>query len=577
MPLLAAACVSLAALATSPDLAERKATLERSLHAQLDGKGPKAAGAWLRTEAGGLACLQWMLLERAGTVPEGRAETVEWLLSDRKALEAFLGSGDVQDGRWSDALAVLGRVVDADAGAHEGLAMRLAAATALTFSTPVRAMSDGSEIDPVRRYAAFRDWDRAGALSPCFRDLCTWELRSVVGSWATDEDLEWARRSIKPELRARNRIGDAAHMLAYRETNARGVSVQEGRRFYDDKPMTLPVMLEYGGVCGAISRFGASMCQAHGIPAMPVGQPGHCAFIWQREPHAWALNNDVSGWAESRRHDGIQMTWGDQAWLVPLMQAAQRNQAAYLDAEMLRAWSRAVPATAREAMLAAACEACPEDFAAWTDRADALDRPRASAWRDLVADAARGLKAHPLAWEAIAQRAERALLGERPSDRARQDLATGVARMLGGMAATADPSEVAAAWCRAVARLASQGAPKEARTAVRAMVMGEDAAGTAISRQDAERAVRTAMESLVPLEECAAWRPAAERLVRGAVAQAAARDAAARALRAKVMDLAGRTRGADARWLAGQVAEAATRAKDDALARNAAQWQADAK
>lgn len=571
---LLAACVSLAALAHGPDLAGQRAELERSLHAQLDGKGPKAVAAWMGTEDGELSCLRWMLLERTGAVPAEDEAVTHWLLSDRTALAAFLGSGDVQDRRWAEALAVLGRIVAADPGAHEGTCLRLAVATALTFSTPVKAMADGTPIDPVRRYESFRDWDRQGVLSPCFRDLCTWELRYVVGSWATDEDLAWARGIIKPELRARDRIGDAAHMLAYRDTNARGVSVQEGRKFYDDRPMTLPVMLEYGGVCGAISRFGASMSQAHGIPAMPVGQPGHCAFIWQREPHAWALNNDVSGWSESRRHDGIQMTWGDQAWLVPLMQAAQRTPEAYLDAELLRAWARVVAPTAREAMAAAACEACPEDFAAWTDRAEAIAKPRASAWRDLLDDAARGLKAHPLAWEAIAQRSERAMLGDRPTEQARQDLATATARTLAGMAEAAAPGEVAAAWSHAVARLAAQGVAKEARPAVRAMLWGEGAAGTAIARPEAERTVRMAFASLGPLEGGGAWRPAIERAVRGCVAQPASRDAAARALEAKVQDLAGRRRADDARWLAGRVEEAAKQAKDDTLARRAARWRA---
>ena len=35
------------------------------------------------------------------------------------------------------------------------------------------------------------------------------------------------------------------------------------------------------GVCGAVSKFGASCCQAFGVAAMPVAQPGHCAMIWR--------------------------------------------------------------------------------------------------------------------------------------------------------------------------------------------------------------------------------------------------------------------------------------------------------
>ena len=42
----------------------------------------------------------------------------------------------------------------------------------------------------------------------------------------------------------------------------------------------MALMHEVGAVCGGVSKFGVAMAQAFGIPAMPVGQPGHCAFLW---------------------------------------------------------------------------------------------------------------------------------------------------------------------------------------------------------------------------------------------------------------------------------------------------------
>ena len=58
--------------------------------------------------------------------------------------------------------------------------------------------------------------------------------------------------------------------------------MQEGLRFYDGQKATLPRILAYGGVCGAVSKWGASCCQAFGVCAMPVAQPGHCAMIWRQ-------------------------------------------------------------------------------------------------------------------------------------------------------------------------------------------------------------------------------------------------------------------------------------------------------
>jgi hypothetical protein len=331
-------------LASASQEAVRSGSVERyfvqlsdALGAALHGKPSKAVIAFAGTDVGTTAILHWRLLSRIGA--EARADAtcadvLAWLLADREALGVFLFSGDPAGGKWGEALRVLAKLAP-DAEHRQGRAMRLAIATALVFAEPVKSMADGSAIDPVARVEHFLAWSEGGEFFPSFRELCAWEMRYVVGSWSSDDDLAWARANIKDELRARDKVGDAAYMVPYKDTNARGVSVQEGGKFYDDKPSTLAIMLEYGGVCGAISRFGSSMAQAFGVPAMPVGQPGHCAFIWQREPQRWDIGNDVSGWAGSGCHAGISIPWGAPAWFVPLMQDAQADRERFVDAEML--------------------------------------------------------------------------------------------------------------------------------------------------------------------------------------------------------------------------------------------------
>ena len=72
-------------------------------------------------------------------------------------------------------------------------------------------------------------------------------------------------------------------------------------------------MEEYGGVCGMIGRQTTGACQARGIPAMPVGQPGHCALAWAKplsgNTWKWQLYNDISGLSATTRHDGIKTPW----------------------------------------------------------------------------------------------------------------------------------------------------------------------------------------------------------------------------------------------------------------------------
>ena len=170
-----------------------------------------------------------------------------------------------------------------------------------------------------------------------FYKLSTWHLRYVVGSWAEDDELEWARTNLPNKFLDSSKIGEATHeMVPYRLNNDEGVSVHEGAKYYKNEKVTLQKMHEIGGVCGAVSRFGAAVSQAHGIPAMPVGQPGHCAFLWLKDGK-WTLSNDVSGICKSTVHDGIQFPWcTKEACFVLLMNDAQENFCHYKISELMR-------------------------------------------------------------------------------------------------------------------------------------------------------------------------------------------------------------------------------------------------
>lgn len=364
------------------------------------GKSTRIVCEFAQSESGARALMQWKLLSSIGN--EGRAakdreEVISWLVADDEALAMFLSSGEPAGRKWNAALGVLAKIVARHPEAKKGIAVRVAIATALVFAEPVNLMADGTPIDPVSRYEAFMQWDAEGVLFASFRDLCTWELRYVVGSWASNADLDWARANIKPELRGRDRVGEGAHMLAYNDANKSGVSVQAGRKFYDDKPMTLPIMLEYGGVCGAISRFGTSMSQAFGVPAMPIGQPGHCAFIWQKEPHGWVINNGITGWEQSTCHGGIFIPFGGMSWFVPVMQDAQMNPKDYCASERLRTAAERADARVVGAILAEACRKSPQNFAAWQDRLATINGASSKEHDALARESEQAFAKHPLA------------------------------------------------------------------------------------------------------------------------------------------------------------------------------------
>ena len=549
------------------------ASLSGALDDAIKGKAPKVATKLAATDAGALALMQWRLLARIG--PEVRldaacADCLGWLLADPAALAMFLGSGEPAAGKWPEAMRVLAKVAAAPAH-REGLALRLSIATALIFAEPVKWMADGSLIDPVARVDNFLKWDAEGALFPSFRDLSAWELRFVVGSWSSDSDLVWARANIKAELKERAKVGEGAHMLAYKDTNPSGVSVQAGGKFYDNKPMTLAIMLEYGGVCGAISRFGTSMSQAFGVPAMPVGQPGHCAFIWQKEPHAWSINNDISGWAESGCHAGIFTPWGQAAWFMPLMQQAQSNAKGFVAAELLLVAAEIADADDRAAIAAAACDACPQHYGAWLVR---IGASKAQDFKRMQKDLTAAFARNPAAFAELYNRTTPASGGGESAETKRAHAAaSAIAAMAKG---GADAGLSSFALLVVLQESAARIAGGDGAAAARALVQG-GAPGNAKLDETKAREVAQLALSCADLLDVAptgpahdAWTQAVHRAVRGIVRQPAARASGLKDIEQGIAVLMKKDRAADARWLADRVVDAAKEAKDPDLESRAA-------
>ena len=470
------------------------------------------------------------------------------------------------------------------------LPLRLAIATALVHAAPVTWMADGSVIDPVKRYQSYRAWDKEGVLFASFLELSAWEMRYVVGSWSSDEDLVWARANIKPELKVREKVGDGAHMLAYNLFNKNGVSVQEGGKFYDNKPMTLAIMLEYGGVCGAISRFGTSMSQAFGVPAMPVGQPGHCAFIWQIRPHEWAINNDISGWAESGCHGGIHMTWGHPAWLMPLMQSAQEDRVAFARSEMLRCAGDFLAGTKadagdRAAVYGEACDERATNYGAWRARLDAMRAAerdvKTAQWRDAMKRASAAFVRQPMAYATLVAIAEPALLPAKPTDKARTEYARGVAANIAAMAKAGADATLADFAVREVVVRQAEAIGDESKRSARAIVLGEDPPSD--EKLNAPRAADVVDLALGAANELdvvpdgsahAAWQRQIGRVVSGFVRQPAAREHGLKRVEVMVAALMKAKREGDARWIADRVVEAAKATKDADLERQATAFRA---
>jgi hypothetical protein len=282
-------------------------------------------------------------LERISATPEGKSFMAE-LLGDRATLEEFFTTG-APPTDWGRTLAILQAIRASDsqaaASGEDALPRRLALAVALEHATPLLPWSEWDDqsaatIDPVKRYQFYRDLWSSRRLFGCFDELPTWELRRVVDLPLYDEDILWFHESMperlpdgKAPLRSQAEIGNAAFLIPYRENSpTNGRSVQEGKPFYDGKRLTPAIMLEYGGVCGAVSKFGSFAARAFGVPAQPLGQEGHCALCWKHTPTAWRTANcsDESDWVTSNLH-GLWGAWTTRGAIIPQMAAAYADPA----------------------------------------------------------------------------------------------------------------------------------------------------------------------------------------------------------------------------------------------------------
>ena len=533
---------------------------------------PAAIGVFAADPDGAQALLQWRLLSVLGV--EGRAnteckETLAWLLADAGALKLFVASGDASGDKWLEALRVLDRIVRADEKSKQGLSLRVAVATALTFAQPVQWMADGSAIDPVARHASYLRWDSEGVLFPAFRELSAWELRYVVGSWSSDADLVWARENIKPELRTHDKVGDAAHMAPYRGHNAQGVSIHAGRSFYDNKPVTLAIMLEYGGVCGTVGRFGTSMSQAFGVPAMPVGQPGHCALIWQNALHSWRTGNDNSGWSGSSCHDGISIPFGSGAWWVRVMQEAQRDQEGFAASEALRVAAALAPQAQRLNVLAQACKRSPCNFTAWKVRCELAHAEKPEAQQALVAAAARAFAQHPLAFDAVLVLCEPSLLGENCSGAlAKAHLEECTTTVLAMADAGAEISLSATSLRNMAARTAARVVP-DAAEAAKLLAHGDDGHKLVIEPTAADAVIALSLDTWAERAAAAegkaqeACMSALVHLVRGIAMQPAARSVGLERMRLLLASLRMSKQEAKAKRLTKALLQAASQTGDE--------------
>lgn len=241
-------------------------------------------------------------MKKLGATMDGKT-FLQWLCTSPERMGDLMLSGPLPKDA-NKTLRVLFGIWKAD---RKGLEKReeqtTAAAVALTFGK-----DNWPEDKALNRYKLYAESRVQGKLNQVFDTLDAREKRFVVsgggnGGWAdkggwSDEAFVWLRDHVKLPIQD---YPGACWQAPYRLENIFGDSIHGNRYYAPFKDMNYAkTVREVGGVCGSLSHFGANAARANGIPAITMGEPGHCAYavrvgknnwvpsysiFWQRYPH----------------------------------------------------------------------------------------------------------------------------------------------------------------------------------------------------------------------------------------------------------------------------------------------------
>lgn len=250
------------------------------------------------------------------------SQFIDWILGNTEALQNYLSGGYASPSTQRDmgsysyrnplnpdneekALNLWQQIWAAYPESREGTSMKIAIAVSLEFANGMRAWPSGAEVDPLLRFKDLSDAEKNDVLMSDFPTYSIQEMRNVVNAKIVDEDVKWLRSHITENhagMLNRSGITRGYSLLKYRSTNPDTGASVHGSQFYGPNP-TIREVVKYGGVCGAMSKFSSILAQCYGVPALPVGQPGHCAYEYLDVNHNYQLGYDVSGWQKTANYN----------------------------------------------------------------------------------------------------------------------------------------------------------------------------------------------------------------------------------------------------------------------------------
>ncbi len=308
------------------------------------------------------------------------------LLASTEWQHEFLDSGPVEDP--AKALKVLAEIWESDPALASD-AIDRGMATACALESPRRKWTL-TEVLP--RYRFFTDkWDQ-GLLNMMYRDLSVFERRYLA------RGVQHTRFNTLASMQYHNdevclpsdKYTGACWYARWILHNPFGDSIH-GPHYYapfnNSWDNYAEIVRNVGGVCGSLSNFGAAAALANGIPAVTMGEPGHCAYAVMTKPGQWQPAYSLS-WKRSTHTSFHGTSWG---WHILVTTAQQDLEATRTSGDyrrLARHYSQKNNFTKAREVIALARQKQPAAWANWTLSAELLEKGKTipADWKKLHAD-----------------------------------------------------------------------------------------------------------------------------------------------------------------------------------------------
>jgi hypothetical protein len=218
-------------------------------------------------QAGGKKLASWCT--------KGETESSELMnfLKDPAQIRLYLQAGGARNGEYGRAVQIFRQLTRSFPHPANDVITRLALAVALELCSPLTRFGTTQLIDPIQRYIHYEQAYLFGELDPAFQHFQVWELRGVVDSDASNEELGWGRECLlnfRPDIAFSDDPKWRYCEIVRTDVTYKAPEWYKSPRSYDQ-------ILSGGGKCGPRAWYGRFICKAFGIPTWGVKQVGHAA------------------------------------------------------------------------------------------------------------------------------------------------------------------------------------------------------------------------------------------------------------------------------------------------------------